>query len=101
MDYVKFSLPGAAANPGTDPGTNPATNPGTNPQEDPLALAKNIRLNKTSHVAQVFDMQGRSLGSITFANGASINDAIFAKFGKAGVYMVKIGGKIRPISVTR
>ena len=106
VDYVKFSLPGATTvdpgtNPGTDPGTNPATNPGTNPQEDPLALAKNIRLNKTSHVAQVFDMQGRSLGSVTFANGASINDAIFAKFGKAGVYMVKIGGKVRSISVTR
>jgi len=105
VDYVKFSLPGAAANPGTDPGTNPdtnpATNPGTNPQEDPLALAKNVRLNKTSHVAQVFDMQGRSLGSVTFANGVSINDAIFAKFGKTGVYMVKVGGKIRSISVTR
>ena len=105
VDYVKFSLPGASTNPGTDPGTDPGTNPGTNPGtdpgEDPLTLAKSVSMNGTSHVAYVFDMQGRSLGRVTFAYGTSLNDAIFAKFGKAGVYMVRIGNKVKSISVTR
>ena len=102
VDYVKFSLPGGAnVDPGTDPGTTPGTTPGTDPNEDPLTVAKSVRMNGTSHVAHVFDMQGRSLGSVTFANGTSLNDAIFAKFGKAGVYMVRIGSKVKSISVTR
>ena len=101
VDYVKFSLPGASTNPGTDPGTDPGTNPGTDPGEDPLTLAKSVSMNGTSHVAYVFDMQGRSLGRVTFAYGTSLNDAIFAKFGKAGVYMVRIGSKVKSISVTR
>lgn len=40
---------------------------------------------------QVFDMQGRMMGSIELANGASLNATIKAKFGRAGVYMLKQG----------
>jgi len=38
---------------------------------------------------QVFDMQGRFLGAIELANGASLKDALKAQFNKAGVYMLK------------
>jgi hypothetical protein len=46
-------------------------------------------------------MQGRMLGKVDVANGASIAEALFAKFQKAGVYMVKQGSKLNLVRVTR
>ncbi|MCF0221142.1 MAG: hypothetical protein HUK19_02500, partial [Fibrobacter sp.] len=37
----------------------------------------------------VFDMQGRLMGSIELSNGTSLQDALKAQFGRAGVYMLK------------
>ena len=50
---------------------------------------------------QVLDMQGRVLGVVSGAYGANLGEAIFAKFGRTGVYMVKNGGKVKAISVTK
>lgn len=52
-------------------------------------------------VLQVFDVQGKYLGKVEFRDGTSLNDAVFMKFGKAGVYMVKRDGKVKMLSVTR
>ena len=49
---------------------------------------------------QVFDMQGRLLGVVTKAAGMNLDDAIVAKFGRSGVYMVKDGSKVKIMSVT-
>jgi hypothetical protein len=49
----------------------------------------------------VFDMQGRNLGKVDVANGASVAAALLAKFQKAGVYMVKQGSKFQTVRVTR
>jgi hypothetical protein len=74
----------------------------TGSEEGPQALAAaNLRLNVAGKTLQVFDMQGRMLGKVDVANGASIAEALFAKFQKAGVYMVKQGSKLNLVRVTR
>lgn len=50
---------------------------------------------------QVFDMQGRLLGVVTRAEGVNLVDAIKAKFGMTGVYMVKDGNRVKMVSVAR
>lgn len=52
-------------------------------------------------VLQVFDVQGKYLGKVESRDGTSLNDAVFMKFGKTGVYMVKRDGKVKMLSVTR
>ena len=68
--------------------------------EPPAALAK-IRMVATGKNMQVFDMQGRSLGRVSVAAGASIQDALFARFHKSGVYLVKQGSQMMRVRVTR
>lgn len=50
---------------------------------------------------QVFDMQGRVLGKVTVPAGMAVNSAIFAKFGKSGIYMVLSDGVLKVLSVTK
>ncbi|MEE0877579.1 MAG: T9SS type A sorting domain-containing protein, partial [Fibrobacteraceae bacterium] len=68
---------------------------------DPQAIASTLRLNATGKTFQVFDMQGRLLGNVDVVNGSSLNDALKAKFNKAGVYMVKQGNMITQVRVAR
>ena len=68
--------------------------------EPPATLAK-IRMVATGKNMQVFDMQGRSLGSVSVAAGASIQDALFARFHKSGIYLVKQGSQMTRVRVTR
>ena len=79
VDYVKFSKEGG----------------------DPQSIAADLRLNAAGKTYQVFDMQGRALGKVEVVAGASISDALFAKFQQTGVYMVKQGGKLTQVRVTR
>ena len=65
------------------------------------AVASTLRLNAAGKTLQVFDMQGRNLGKVDVANGASIAEALFAKFQKVGIYMVKQGSKFQTVRVTR
>ena len=68
---------------------------------NPQAIASTLRLNAAGKTLQVFDMQGRNLGKVDVANGASVAAALLAKFQKAGVYMVKQGSKFQTVRVTR
>jgi hypothetical protein len=68
---------------------------------DPQAIVADLRLNASGKTYQVFDMQGRTLGRVDVANGASVAAALLAKFQKAGVYMVKQGSKLNLVRVTR
>ncbi len=68
---------------------------------EPQAIAADLRLNAAGKTLQVFDMQGRNLGKVDVANGASIAEALFAKFQKVGIYMVKQGSKFQTVRVTR
>ena len=68
---------------------------------DIQAIASTLRLNAAGKTFQEFDMQGRTLGRVDVANGASVAEALFAKFQKTGVYMVKQGSKFQTVRVTR
>ena len=71
-----------------------------NPYTPPAALAK-VRMVAAGKDMQVFDMQGRNLGRLSVAAGASIQDALFAKFHKPGIYLVKQGSQMMRVRVTR
>ena len=71
-----------------------------NPYTPPAALAK-VRMVATGKDLQVFDMQGRNLGRLSVAAGASLQDALFARFHKSGVYLVKQGSQMMRVRVTR
>lgn len=77
VDYVKFS------------------------KEGTTSIAQPVSMNNVFGTVQVFDMQGRFLGAIELANGSSLNAALKTKFNKAGVYMVKQGGWLTQVRVTR
>ena len=49
----------------------------------------------------VFDMQGRFMGKVTVAQGASLEQTLFAKFQKPGIFLVKQGGRLTQVRVTR
>lgn len=65
------------------------------------AIAQVVRMNKIAGSVQVFDMQGRMLGQVLVNNGVSLEEALFAKFKKTGVYMVKQGSRFNQVRVTR
>ncbi len=48
---------------------------------------------------QVFDMQGRYLGSMKVEAGATVNEVLKANFKSAGIYMVKQGSFMQRFSV--
>ncbi len=50
---------------------------------------------------QVFDPQGRNLGKLGVSTGVSLEEALFAKFHRPGIYLVKQGARITPVRVTR
>ena len=78
VDYVKFSKDGV---------------------EPPLGLNGEFRLVNSGKTFQVFDMQGKFMGKVDVAAGASIKDAVKARFQNAGVYLVKQGSKMQRISI--
>lgn len=52
---------------------------------------QNLHLYDASIPAQVFDMQGRFLGSLELKNGITVYEALRATFQSAGSYLVKQG----------
>ena len=81
VDYVKFSLEGAGED---DP---------------PLGMNGDVRLTNSGKTFQVFDMQGKFMGKVDVAAGASIKDAVKARFQNAGIYLVKLGSKMQRIAI--
>ena len=59
-----------------------------------------LAVSPTHRNLVVFDMQGRVLGKVTVPAGASVESAIFAKFGRPGVYMVK-GESLQKMAILR
>jgi hypothetical protein len=64
-----------------------------------ISIAEQVKLNRMGGTFQVFDMQGKLLGKVELAEGASLKEAIAAKFNASGVYTVKQGSLIKTISV--
>lgn len=62
------------------------------------AISKN-RLQISDRDLLVFDMQGRFLGKIEVKNGEALNEALKARFHKAGAYLVKQGHLMQRVNV--
>ena len=60
-----------------------------------------IRLSLSSGDMLVFDVQGRNLGLVRVAAGTSLEDALFAKFHRSGIYLVKQGSRMMKVRVNR
>ena len=90
-----------ASNGSTTPannGTNPSNNGAGN--EAPEAIG-NIHMSLSTMDMQVFDVQGRSLGRVRVNAGASLEETLFAKFHKSGIYLVKQGSQLTKVRVIR
>jgi hypothetical protein len=46
-------------------------------------------------------MQGRALGRVRVNAGASLEETLFAKFHKSGIYLVKQGSRMMKVRVSR
>ena len=75
--------------------------PAAKSSESTTALPQMTRISSSDRSLVVFDMQGRVLGQVTVPAGVAVNSAIFAKFGKSGIYMVQSDGVLRVLSVTK
>jgi hypothetical protein len=51
--------------------------------------------------AQVFDMQGKFLGTVELASGASLKEIVSAKFQRSGSYLLRQGSAVKVISVEK
>ena len=90
-----------ASNGSTTPannGTNPSNNGAGN--EAPEAIG-NIHMSLSTMDMQVFDVQGRNLGRVRVNAGASLEETLFAKFHKSGIYLVKQGSQLTKVRVIR
>jgi hypothetical protein len=61
----------------------------------------NIRMMRSDRNVQVFDVQGRNLGQVRVGAGTSLEDALFAKFHRPGIYLVKQGSLMMKVRVSR
>ena len=110
-DFSNFDWGGTGTNTGTDNGnanqstTTPdpvAVNPTITPVDNGgvfAALPSEIKAINASKTYKVFNSTGRYLGTIQANNGTNLSDALFAKFGKVGIYMLKSGSKTVSVKV--
>ncbi len=75
--------------------------PAAKSSESTTAIVQITRISPSDRSLVVFDMQGRVLGQVFVPAGVAVNSAIFAKFGKSGVYMVQSDGGLKVLSVTK
>ena len=66
----------------------------------PDALVK-TRFVVSGKDLQVFDTRGRNLGKLSVSAGASLEEALFAKFQRPGIYLVKQGSQQTKVRVIR
>ena len=62
---------------------------------DDTGIHSSLRLQTAAGTYQVFDMQGRILGSIQVSAGSSLSDALRARFQNAGAFLVKRGNQVK------
>ena len=107
-DFSNFDWGGTGANTG-DNGNASTTTPTTptTPTITPVdnnggiiaALPSEMKMSNGSKIYRVFNATGRYLGTLEANSGTSLSDALFAKFGKVGIYMVKSGSKTMSVKV--
>lgn len=75
--------------------------PAAKSSESTTAMMQKVHISSSDRSLVVFDMQGRILGQVTVPAGMAVNSAIFAKFGKSGIYMVQSDGVFKVLSVAK
>ena len=63
------------------------------------ALPATAKVFVMSGSAQVFDMQGKFLGTVELKSGASLKEIVAAKFQRSGMFLVKQGAAVRVVPV--
>jgi len=81
-----------------EPGSEISDNPG---DTGTTAIAQLVRMNKIASSVQVFDMQGKFLGTVEFRPDVSLSKTIASRFNRSGVYMVKGANGIMKVRVTQ
>lgn len=81
-------------------GSTPASN-SSGKNDKATAAIGNIHMSLSTMDMQVFDIQGRNLGFVRVDAGASLEESLFAKFHKSGIYLVKQGSLLTKVRVTR
>ena len=66
--------------------------------EPPTAIPVAKRSFKSDD-AQIFDMQGRYLGTVALAPGASLDEIVFDKLKQSGKFLLKQGGAVNVVTV--
>ena len=66
-----------------------------------LALPAEMKVFRMSGTAQVFDMQGKFLGTVELKSGASLKEIVVNKFGKSGMYLLKQGAAVKVVSAEK
>lgn len=93
---------GVTTTPTTTPTVTPVTTPTAGTEsEGPLFVGTNFKMAPSSKAFRVFNTKGRYLGNVELNAGSTLSEAIFAKFGKAGIYLVKKGAKTLSVKVVR
>ena len=106
-DFSNFDWGGTGTNQSSDTPapttTTPvSSNPGITPVDNSgviAALPSEIKAVNSTKTYKVFNSTGRYLGTIQANNGTSLSDALFAKFGKVGIYMLRSGSKTVSVKV--
>ena len=97
----KYEPPTSSASAPTSSGsTTPASN-SSGKNDKATAAIGNIHMSLSTMDMQVFDIQGRNLGRVRVNAGASLEEVLFAKFHKSGIYLVKQGSLLTKVRVTR
>ena len=65
------------------------------------ALPATAKVFVMSGTAQVFDMQGKFLGTVELKAGASLKEIVVNKFGKSGMYLLKQGAAVKVVSAEK
>ena len=65
------------------------------------ALPATAKVFVMSGSAQVFDMQGKFLGTVELQSGASLKEIVVNKFGKSGMYLLKQGAAVKVVSAEK
>ncbi len=78
---------------------SPESSAATVDPNQPQYLTADLKYVTATKTFQVFDMQGKVMGLVTVAAGASINDALMARFNRAGVYLIKSGSFMQRVAV--
>ena len=86
----------------TSSSTGPKSSSGFGPwagSSSTIAIPVELQVLAAGGTYQVFDMQGRSLGKVEVAPGATIVATLKARFQNAGVYLVRQGSKMIRVAV--